>query len=437
MSLHELSSIGDRRAGLGAAAQRSGIHGYNEGLQSAGFPDLFEHLVRLKEDAILGLMAAFRADPSAQKVDLGVGVFRDLSGNTPVLDCVRSAEQAVLAAQSTKTYVAAAGRAEFNEAVGDLVLGASRGASERSRARIVQAPGGCGALSLGAELIKSAAPSAAVYLSIPTWSNHAPLLGNCGLRLETYPYYDTAAHRLRFDAMLEKLDAATPGSVVVLHACCHNPTGADLSLDQWRSLVELLQRRQLMPFLDLAYQGFGAGLDADVAGVRLVAESLPESLIAVSYSKNLGLYRERLGALISVGENDSRAQTMQTHVLQIARGIYSMPPDHGAAIAAHIFTHAPLCAAWTLELEGMRTRIEAMRKLLAVHLRRATGGSEFDFLEGQRGMFSQLGVSSEAVARLRERHHIYMVGDSRMNLAGVMPHNVEYLAESIATVLGT
>lgn len=398
---------------------------------------MFEQLTRLKDDAILGLMAAYRDDSSPLKVDLGVGVFRDLSGNTPVLDCVRSAELAVLAAQSTKSYVAAAGRAEFNEAVGDLVLGASRPASERSRARIVQAPGGCGALRLGAELIKSAAPAATVYLSDPTWSNHAPLLGNTGLRLEPYPYYDTSAHRLRFDAMLQKLDEIAPGGVVLLHACCHNPTGADLSLDQWRILVELLGRRRLVPFLDLAYQGFGSGLETDVAGVRLVAQNLPESLVAVSYSKNLGVYRERLGALITVGENDSRAQTMQSHVLQIARGIYSMPPDHGAAIAAHIFAHAPLRAAWIQELDGMRSRIDAMRALLATHLRRSTGGTEFDFVESQRGMFSQLGVSGEAVDRLREQHHIYMVRDSRMNVAGIMPHNVEYVADAIASILRT
>jgi len=223
---------------------------------------------------------------------------------------------------------------------------------------------------------------------------------------------------------------------VLLHACCHNPTGADLNLEQWRTLLELLRRRRLVPFLDLAYQGFGAGLDADAAGLRLITEGLPESLVAVSYSKNLGLYRERLGALIVMGENDAAAQALQSQVLRIARGIYSMPPDHGAAIAAHIFAHPPLRAAWVIELEGMRTRIEAMRGLLAGHLRRSTGGAEFDFLEDQRGMFSQLGVSSDAVARLRERHHIYMVGDSRMNLAGIMPHNVEYVAESIASVLG-
>jgi aspartate aminotransferase len=396
---------------------------------------LFQHLVRLKDDAILGLMAAFRADPAAEKVDLGVGVFRDLSGSTPVLDCVRRAELAVLAAETTKSYVAAAGRAEFNEAVGDLVLGPSRGAGEQARVRIIQAPGGCGALRLGAELIRAAAPSATVHVSDPTWGNHAPLLGSSGLRLEAYPYYDVTAHRLRFDAMLEKLNLAAPGDVVLLHACCHNPTGADLAVDHWRSLIEVLRRRRLLPFLDLAYQGFGTGLETDVAGVRLVTESLPESLVAVSFSKNLGVYRERLGALIAVGESDSRAEAMKSHILQIARGMYSMPPDHGAALAAHIFAHPPLRASWKEELDGMRTRIEAMRKLLSTHLRRTTRCAEFDFLEGQHGMFSQLGCSSEAVARLREKYHIYMVGDSRMNLAGVTPHNVEYLAESIASVL--
>lgn len=382
-------------------------------------------------------MAKFRADPDAHKVDLGVGVYRDLSGNTPVLDCVRHAEQAVIAAQTTKAYVAAAGRAEFNDAVTTLVLGAAHTAVRDRRSTTVQAPGGCGALRVGAELIRIAAPTAAVHVSDPTWGNHAPLLGNSGLRLERYPYYDAGARQLRFAAMLEHLDRAAAGDVVLVHACCHNPTGADLAPDQWRALVEVLQRRGLVPFLDLAYQGFGEGIEADVAGVRLVGESVPEALIAVSFSKNLGLYRERVGALICVGENAARADAIRSQVLQIGRSIYSMPPDHGAAIAAHIFAHPSLTGSWTLELDAMRARITSMRALLAGQLRVVTGGDSFDFIQSQRGMFSLLGVTSGQVERLRDEHHVYMTADSRMNLAGVMPHNVEYLAHSIGAVLRT
>jgi aspartate/tyrosine/aromatic aminotransferase len=392
---------------------------------------LFQQLNRLNPDAILGLMAQFRADSFAQKVDLGVGVFRDLTGNTPILDCVRRAEQTVLASQSTKSYVSAAGREEFNSAVEELVLGSSHGARRERRARTVQAPGGCGALRVGAELIRAATPSATVHVSDPTWGNHEPLLGSSGLRLVRYPYYDAAAHELRFTAMLEHLDQAAAGDVVLVHACCHNPAGADLAPEQWGSLIELLQRRRLIPFLDLAYQGFGDDLTADVAAVRRVAEQLPESLIATSYSKNLGLYRERVGALIVIGENEARVDAARSHVLQIARSIYSMPPDHGAAIATCIFSDSNLRESWIAELATMRNRIKDMRVLLAGHLRAATGNGFFDFIQAQRGMFSLLGVSAAVVDRLRERHHIYMTSDSRMNLAGIMPHNAAYVAESI------
>jgi aspartate aminotransferase len=392
---------------------------------------LFQQLKRLNPDAILGLMATFRADPAPQKVDLGVGVFRDLSGNTPILDCVRRAEKRVLGAQSTKSYVGAAGREEFNLAVEELVLGPSHTARRDRRARTVQAPGGCGALRVGAELIRAAAPATTVHVSDPTWGNHVPLLGSSGLRLEPYPYYAAASHELRFAAMLERLDRAAAGDVVLVHACCHNPTGADLAADQWRELIALLQRRQLIPYLDLAYQGFGDDLTADVAGVRMVAEQLPEVLIATSYSKNLGLYRERVGALIMISDNETRADAVYSQVLQIARSIYSMPPDHGAAIAACIFADPELRESWVSELAVMRNRIKDMRALLAQHLREVTGNGSFDFIEAQRGMFSLLGVSADVVGRLRDEHHIYMTNDSRMNLAGVMPHNAGYVAQAI------
>ena len=231
--------------------------------------------------------------------------------------------------------------------------------------------------------------------------------------------------------MMERLDQAAAGDVVLIHACCHNPTGADLTPAHWRSLVDLLQRRRLIPFLDLAYQGFGEGLDADVAAIRMATEILPEALIATSYSKNLGLYRERVGALIVVSDTAARADAVHSHLLQIARSIYSMPPDHGAAIAAHIFATPALRESWHTELNAMRHRFQDMRTLLAGTLRELTGDGSFDFIESQRGMFSLLGVSPEVVDRLRNRYHIYMTSDSRMNLAGIMPGNAAYVAESI------
>jgi aspartate aminotransferase len=398
---------------------------------------LFQQLERLISDSILGLMAQYRADPFKQKVDLGVGVYRDLSGNTPILDCVRSAEKEVLAAQTTKSYVGAAGREEFNSAVEELVLGPAHATRRDRRARTLQTPGGCGALRVGAELIKAAAPNAVMHLSDPTWGNHAPLLGDCGLKLERYPYYDAAAHELRFESMLQRLQAASAGDAVLIHACCHNPTGADLSPAQWQAVADLLERRGLVPFLDMAYQGFGASLDQDAAAVRMVVERVPEALIAVSFSKNLGLYRERVGALIVVSENAARADAVQSHMLHIARSIYSMPPDHGAAIAARILAQPPLRGQWLEELEAMRTRIQDMRTLLANRLQAVTGDNSFDFIRTQHGMFSLLGVSRQAVERLREKHHIYMTGDSRMNLAGIMPDNVTYVAEAFAAERST
>ena len=392
---------------------------------------MFQSLSLLNPDTILGLMTQFRADPFAGKVDLGVGVFRDLAGNTPILDCVRRAERAILDAQTTKSYVGAAGREEFNTGVADLVLGCDHAARRDGRVRTLQAPGGCGALRVGAELIRAAAPSATVYVSDPTWGNHAPLLGSSGLKLQRYPYYDATRHELLFDAMMNRLEGAAPGDVVLVHACCHNPSGADLQPAQWQSLIGLLQRRALIPFLDLAYQGFGENMDADVAAVRSVADALPEVLVATSYSKNLGLYRERVGALTIIGANPARAAAAYSHLLQIARSIYSMPPDHGAAIAAHIFATPALHASWRTELSAMRDRLQDMRLLLAASLRGVTGDESFDFIESQRGMFSLLGVSPNVVARLRDRHHIYIADDSRMNLAGITPANAAYVAEAI------
>ena len=398
---------------------------------------MFQQLERLVSDSILGLMAKYRADSFRQKVDLGVGVFRDLSGNTPILNSVRRAEKEVLAAQTTKSYIGAAGREEFNVALEELVLGAAHPARRDRRARTLQTPGGCGALRVGAELIKAAAPNAAVHLSDPTWGNHAPLLGDCGLKLERYPYYDAIAHELRFDAMLQRLQAAPAGDAVLIHACCHNPSGADLDPAQWQAVADLLERRRLVPFLDLAYQGFGASLEQDAAAVRMVVERVPEALIAVSFSKNLGLYRERVGGLIVVSENAARADAVQSHMLHIARSIYSMPPDHGAAIAARIFADPILKGEWVRELDAMRTRIQEMRGLLAGKLREVTGDDSFDFIRTQHGMFSLLGVSREAVEQLREKHHIYMTADSRMNLAGIMPDNVAYVAAAFAAERAT
>jgi aspartate aminotransferase len=318
---------------------------------------VFDNLHPLAPEAILRLMSQYRTDCSSDKVDLGIGVYRDSSGHTPVLDCVRRAEHRILAAQSTKTYVGALGREEFNRDVEVLTLGAEHSARSAQRIRTIQTPGGCGALRLGAELIKAATPAAKVLVGNPTWGNHVPLLGASGLTLKHYAYYDPATHELLFDQMLERLEHAASGDVVLLHASCHNPSGVDPTPAQWGILVDCLLRRRLVPFVDLAYQGLGDDLLADVASTRLIFQELPEALLAVTFSKNFGLYRERVGALIVLSQSPDHAEAVQSHTMQIARSIYSMPPDHGAAVVATILGDADLTQAWTRELIPMRERI--------------------------------------------------------------------------------
>ena len=396
---------------------------------------MLEHLDRLPPDPILGVMAAFRADSDPHKVDLGVGVYRDDAGETPVLRAVREAEQELLARQTTKTYVAAVGNAGFNQAMERLVLGQGHAALDSGRLRTIQAPGGCGALRLGAELIRAAASDAVVHVSTPTWANHVPLLSNCGLKLEPYPYFDSATGGVAFDAMLGALDRLPARSVVLLHASCHNPTGADLEDEQWRELLALVRRRSLLPFIDMAYQGLGRGVAEDAYGPRLFCAELPEVLVAVSCSKNFGLYRERTGALHVLSATQTAADAAISQLMRIARGLYSMPPDHGAAIAHAILTEERLRRSWESEVEAMRLRIQRLRAAALQQLTATCPRKDFGYIARQRGMFSYLGVDVEAVRELRERHHVYMMDDSRINIAGLRMDNVGYFAEAVAKVL--
>jgi aspartate aminotransferase len=396
---------------------------------------MFERLDRLPSDSILGLMAAFRADTDPHKVDLGVGVYRNDQGDTPILQAVRKAEQAVLARQTTKSYVAAAGNPGFNQAMERLVFGAEHPALTSGRIRTIESTGGCGALRLGAELIRAASPDSVVHVSTPTWANHIPLLSGCGMKLERYPYFDPTTGGLKFDAMLSTLDKLPPRAVVLLHASCHNPTGADLSESQWRELLELFKSRNLMPFIDMAYQGLGTGIAEDAFGVRLFSAELPEVTVAVSCSKNFGLYRERTGALHVVSEKVDAADAVLTQLVRIARSIYSMPPDHGAAIAYEILDNSGLREMWTDELTSMRKRIQGLRHDVVERLRKTCPQRDFGFIESQRGMFSYLGITVEQVRELQSRHHVYMTDDSRMNIAGLRRENLDYFAQAVARVL--
>ena len=396
---------------------------------------MFERLEAIAADPILGLMAQYRADSDPRKVDLGIGIYRDDQGNTPVLRAVREAETALVAAQTTKAYVGPTGNAGFNQQMERMVFGAQHAALGGGRVRSVQCPGGCGALRLGAELIRLAAPEAVVHVSTPTWANHVPLLSGSGLRLEPYPYFDPATGGVQFEAMTAALERLPPRAVVLLHASCHNPTGADLSHEQWRALLALVKRRQLVPFIDMAYQGLGESLDADAFAIRLFCAELPEVLCAVSCSKNFGLYRDRVGALHVVNDTTKAADATLTQLVRLARGMWSMPPDHGAAIVHGILADERLTKLWAEELSEMRARIQDLRQAVVWQLREHCPQRDFGFIAAQRGMFSFFGISTAQVRALRERHHVYMTDDSRMNVAGLRRENLEYFARAVAQVL--
>ncbi len=398
---------------------------------------MFERLDRTVEDTILGLMAAFRADGHPDKVDLGVGVYRDAKGETPILESVRRAERTVLERQTTKSYVAAGGNPVFNQAMERLAFGEGHPALTAGRVRTIQGVGGCGALRLGAELIRAAAPDSVVHVSTPTWANHVPLLTGCGLKLERYPYYDRATGGVLFPALLEALDRLPAGAVVLLHASCHNPTGADLSEVEWRELLQLVQRRRLLPFLDMAYQGLGTGFDSDAYAVRLFAAELPEVLVAVSCSKNFGVYRDRAGSLHIVGESAKTADAALSQEVTIARRLYSMPPDHGAALVGLILGDPALRALWQREVGEMRERIIGLRRELVRQLQTHCAERDFSFILAQRGLFSFLGVTPEQARALRTEHHVYLTEDSRINVAGLRSENVEYFARAVAKVLSS
>ena len=395
---------------------------------------MFERLETLNPDPILGLMAAYREDDHPHKIDLGVGVYRDETGATPIMSSVSEAEQQRFRDEQTKAYIGPPGTPEFNQAVRRLMYGANHPVIREDRVAGVQTPGGCGALRVGAELIKRARPDTTIWVSDPTWANHVPLLGNAGLAIREYTYYDRAGHNLDGAGMREALSQVPAGDIVLLHGCCHNPSGVDLKPADWDDVAAIANERGFTPFIDLAYQGLGDGLEADAHGVRVMAEACPEVIVASSYSKNFGLYRERVGALQISGPDTAQTAIVQTQLGSVVRGIYSMPPAHGAAIVERILGDEALHADWVTELDGMRERINGLRDLLARRLGEATG-QDFDFIREQRGMFSFLGISAEQVARLRQDYSIYMVDSSRINVAGVNDSNIDYFVDAMGHIL--
>lgn len=392
---------------------------------------MFDALDTLPPDPILGLGVAFREDPSPDKVDLSIGVYRDRSGQTPVMAAVRDAERQLVETQSTKAYLPPAGSPGFREAMFKLVMG-DHSSDLRGRCGVIQTPGGCGALRIGAELATRAMPGSTIYLSDPTWPNHGPLLSGGGLRLERYPYYDPASRSLRAQAMIDELESMPAGSLVMLQASAHNPTGVDPDREQWTAILEVMAWRRLVPFFDIAYQGLVDGVDDDAWVIREAARRVPELLVAASCSKSFGLYRERTGALIVLGADADRARAIESHVNKAARCMYSMPPAHGGLLVERILADAVLKAQWRAELDAMAARIRRLREALAAEIARVRPGQDTAWLAAQRGMFSLLGLAPEAVQALRERHHVYMTGDSRMNIAGLSEDRVALVARLIA-----
>ncbi|MEM7540641.1 MAG: amino acid aminotransferase [Pseudomonadota bacterium] len=395
---------------------------------------MFDALDTLAPDPILGLMAAYRADPHPQKIDLGVGIYKDEAGDTPIMAAAGEAERQRIAQETTKAYIGPPGTPEFNDAIRGLIFGNQHDAVKAGLVTGVQTPGGCGALRVTAELLKRARPQLTIWVSDPTWANHIPLLGSAGLNIETYAYYDRENQCLRPEAMLETLAKVATGDVVLLHGCCHNPSGVDLDAEHWHEVAKLANQQGFLPFIDLAYQGLGDGLDEDAYGARYLAEHCEELVVAGSCSKNFGLYRERVGTVQVKSATNAISEVVQSQLGNVVRGIYSMPPAHGAAIVERILGDEAMSASWRRELDEMRERINGLRALLAQSLSEKTG-QDFSFIERQRGMFSFLGITPEQVATLKEQYSIYMVDSSRINVAGINQKNVKYFVDAVGSVL--
>ncbi|NBO20815.1 MAG: aspartate/tyrosine/aromatic aminotransferase [Rhodobacteraceae bacterium] len=391
---------------------------------------MFDRLQNQPQDKILQLIAMFREDSRATKVDLGVGVYKDANGLTPVMRAVKSAERALWETETTKTYTALAGEPAYNAALSKMILA---DAVSADRVASVATPGGTGAIRQALELIRMANPQAKVWLSNPTWPNHPSIIKYLGMGMAEYRYFDAATRGVDFDGLMADLGGVPAGDVVLLHGCCHNPTGANLTPAQWDAVIALLQARGAIPFVDLAYQGFGDGLEVDAAATRKIAASFPEVLIAASCSKNFGIYRERTGILIGIGDAAGKG-VLQGNLNYLNRQNFSFPPDHGARLVTMILSDDALRADWMAELEEVRLNMLTLRQSLADELRRTTNTDRFDFVADHRGMFSRLGLTEDQVIRLREDHAIYMVGDSRINIAGLNARTVPLLAAAIAAV---
>lgn len=396
---------------------------------------MFAVLDMAPPDAILGLTEAFKKDTRPNKVNLGVGVYKDENNATPILATVKRAEEILLEQEKSKSYLSIPGAADYAEAVQSLLFGPDHEIVKTKRAQTAHTPGGTGALRVCGDFIHTRFPNAAIWMSDPTWANHGSVFKAAGLDVKSYPYYNYETKSLNFEAMMDALGKVPQGDVVLLHGCCHNPSGMDPDPDQWTAIAGVAAKQRFLPLVDFAYQGFGDGIDEDAVAVRALAEAGCEMLICSSFSKNFGLYCERVGAMTLVAENADAAERAFSHVKICIRANYSNPPFHGAGIVATILKDAKLRAQWEDEVKEMRDRINGMRQLFVDTLKAKGVKQDFSFIITQKGMFSFSGLNKEQVAKLKEDCAIYIVGSGRINVAGMTPENMDYLCESIASVL--
>ena len=403
-------------------------------MSSAASP-LFAHVEMAPRDPILGITEGYNADKNPKKVNLGVGVYYDDNGKLPLLECVKRAEQEMTQKASPRGYLPIDGLAAYDAAVQALVFGADSAAVKEKRIITVQSLGGTGGLKIGADFIRRVNPNAELWISDPSWENHRAVFEAAGFKVHTYPYYDAATHGVKFDAMIEALSKLPAGSVVVLHACCHNPTGVDLTADQWTAVIKTVNEHGLVPFLDIAYQGFGDGLDADGAVIRRFAEAGGPVFVSNSFSKSVSLYGERVGALSIVATSAEEAARVLSQVKRVVRTNYSNPPTHGGQIVATVLSSPELREVWEKELAQMRDRIKTMRTQLVEKLKVAAPKTDFSFVAKQRGMFSYSGLTKAQVHRLRDEYGIYAVDTGRICVAALNSKNIDYVADAIAKVI--
>jgi len=396
---------------------------------------MLDRLKAIPPDPILGIIAAYAADPNPKKIDLGIGVYRDEHGNTPILECVLEAERILDETQTSKSYLGPRGVPGFNSAMQDLIFGSHGDVQKQNRARTVQTPGGTGALRVSGELVKAANPDARIWASDPTWANHGAVFSAAGLELGSYPYFDPKHSALRFDEMMSALQERGPGDVVLFHACCHNPCGVSPDPAQWAAIADLAAERGFLPLVDLAYQGFERGIEEDALAVQLFAEKCPEVIVASSCSKNFALYRERVGAISIVCADEKKVADVETVIHSLTRKNYSMPPAHGTGIVDVILHSGELTALWLTEVAAMRERINGLRKQLSNRIAAAGIERDFSFLQRQSGMFSFLGLSVDQVRRLREEFSIYTVDSARVNVASFNESNIDYFIDALKAVM--